>query len=269
MRVAIAGFGDLGQRLAQRLSARGHAVLGLRRRPPPASGGIETRACDVGRLRPGALADWGAEALVVALSPDQRSPEGYRHTYLQPLPVLNAALGATLQRSLLVSSTAVYADADGGWVDERTAPAPERWNGALLWEAERCAAGVLPGLVIARPSGLYGPDRSWLWRRALSGEPGDARWTNRIHVDDAASALAHLLDVATPLACYCLNDDAPSPEHVVLNGLRALRGLPAIAPASMRPHGRRVSNALLRSSGWVPRYPSWREGYAGQVELEH
>jgi electron-transferring-flavoprotein dehydrogenase len=123
--------------------------------------------------------------------------------------------------------------------------------------------------VVARPSGLYGPGRSWLWRRALSGEPGDGRWTNRIHVDDAAAALAELLDLPSPQACYCLNDDAPSPEHVVLNGLRALRGLPAIAPASTQPRGRRVSNALLRGSGWAPCYPSWREGYAREAGSEH
>lgn len=268
MRVAIAGFGDLGQRLAERLVRRGDRVLGLRRSEHPASEGIELHRGDVRGLRRHELAGWQAEALVIALTPDERSPEGYRRAYLEPLTPLAAAFGDSLRRCLLVSSTAVYADADGGWVDEHTSAAPARWNGELLLAAEQRAADSLPGLVRCRPSGLYGPGRQALWRRALAGEPGDGRWTNRIHIDDAADALAHLLQLDQLADCYCLNDDAPAPEHVVLDGLRALRGLPAVAALDTRPSGRRINNARLRASGWAPRYPSWKEGYAAAGRVD-
>lgn len=262
MRVAVAGFGDLGQRLAHSLVAKGDALLGLRRSPVRAGPGIETRACDVAALAPQSLSDWGAEALVIALTPDSRSPEGYRRAYLDPLPTLAAAFGPSLQRTLLVSSTAVYGEAAEEWVDECTPPAPPRWNGELLWQAEARAAECLPGLVVARASGLYGPGREQLLRRALEGEPGDGRWTNRIHVDDAAAALGHLLALPAPERCYILVDDCPAPEHVVLDGLRALHGRPVTALPAPPARGRRLSNARLRKSGWRPRYPTWREGYA-------
>lgn len=265
MRVAIAGYGDLGQRLGRRLRDAGHAVLGLRRSAAAAEPGIELRALDVARLAAGELASWQAEALVVALSPDERSPEGYRRTYIDPLPGMAAAFGSTLRRSLLVSSTAVYGEQDdGAWVDEDTPTRPTRWNGRLLVEAEARAADCLPGLSVARASGLYGPGRGHLLRRALAGEIGQARWTNRIQIDDAAAALAHLLAQVAPADCYCLSDDRPALEHEVLAGLRALRGggTPAVPCEPGQGSGRRVSNRRLRDSGWRPDYPGWQEGYA-------
>ncbi len=266
MRVAIAGFGDLGQRLARQLVVKGHSVLGLRRSAQPAQAGIETRVCDVARLEPSALAFWRADALVVALSPDTRSEAGYRQTYLDPLPRLAAAFGASLRRSLLVSSTAVYADADADWVDEDTPCRPSRWNGELLLQAERLAADCLPGQISARASGLYGPGRERLLRRAGEGEAGDGHWTNRIHVDDAAAALAHLLALPQPADCYCLVDDCPAQEHEVLEGIRRLQGCPPEHLPQLAPSGRRISNARLRQSGWQPRFASWREGYRSLLQ---
>lgn len=265
MRVAIAGFGDLGRRLARRLVARGDAVLALRRSEVATEPGVSLQRCDVTRLRTGELADWRADALVVALAPEARTPAAYRQTYVDALAPLAAALGDSLQRCVQVGSTAVYGGDDGGWADEDTPAAPSAWNGDLLLEAERRAGECLPGLIRARCSGLYGPGRTWLWRRALAGESGDARWTNRIHVEDAAEALAHLLRCAQPASCYCVTDDTPALEHEVLNGLRALQGLPPSLPAELVPRGRRISNARLRASGWRPRYPGWREGYAAEL----
>lgn len=261
MRVVIAGFGDLGQRLARRLVAEGHAVLGLRRSTLAAMPGIETRACDIGQLRPDELGFFKADALVIAVSPDARSEHAYRQTYIDPLPRLAAALGPRLRRSLQVSSTAVYGDADADWIDECTPPQPSRWNGVLQLEAERVGAACLPGQISARASGLYGPGRERLLERARNGESGDGHWTNRIHVEDAASALAHLLRMAEPQDCYCLVDDGPEQEQRVLEGLRQLQGLPPLGTPSLPPSGRRISNARLRQSGWAPRYPTWNEGY--------
>ncbi|MCK7595015.1 NAD(P)-binding domain-containing protein [Pseudomarimonas salicorniae] len=267
MRVAIAGFGDVGQRLARRLVEAGHAVLGLRRRPMPAESGVELRAADIHRLDAGALADWGADSLVVALTPDERSERGYRQAYVETLPRLGEAFGGSLARTIWVGSTSVYAAAetDDGWVDEETRPRAARWNGEILLEAEVLARDCLPGAVIARASGLYGPGRDRLLRCALDGEPGDGRWTNRLHVDDLASALAHLLGLPAPAPLYCLTDDEPAPEYEVLAGLRALQGLPPAAQVDTAPRGHRVRNGRIRATGWRPAYAGWREGYSALI----
>jgi len=261
MRVAIAGMGDVGGRLAGRLAARGDAVLGLRRRPSQAAPGVEQRAVDLATLCAGDLQDWAAEAVVFVASPDRREPDAYRRIFHAAPAALCAALGASVRRFILVSSTAVYGDG-GDWVDEQTPPSPTRWNGALLLEAEQRAA-IIPGLVVVRPSGLYGPGRESLLRRARASEAGEARWTNRLHVDDLADALLHVLDLPNPLTLYCATDDTPVMEHQVLAGLRELLGVAAVPtpPLAEAPRGRRVSNQRLRASGWAPRFPDYRSGY--------
>jgi nucleoside-diphosphate-sugar epimerase len=262
MRIAIAGFGDLGSRVARRLRDHGHPVLGLRRTAVASEPCIETRAVDINTLAAGSLADWHADTLLVALSADERSPAGYRRAYLDPLPRLADALGGGLRRSVLVSSTAVFGDAANGLADETTPARPSRWNGEYLLQAESVAAGCLPGLQVVRPAGIYGPGRRHLLQQALDGVPGDGRWTNRIHVEDAAAALVHLLMASASASLYCLTDDHPAPEHQVLDGLRTLQGRPAVDSPDTTPRGRRISNARLRATGWRPVYPSWREGYA-------
>ncbi len=105
------------------------------------------------------------------------------------------ALAATEPRLLIFTgSTSVYAQVDGTWVNETSETKPDRETGRILLEAERIA--LASGGFVARLSGLYGPGRSVLMRRFLSGEAmieGDGlRWINQIHRDDAARAIVHL-----------------------------------------------------------------------------
>jgi nucleoside-diphosphate-sugar epimerase len=145
-----------------------------------------------------------------------------------------------------------------------TSPAqPDSWNGELLCRAEQALRERLPATVLLRCAGLYGPGREWLLRRARAGEPGSGRWSNRLHVDDAAAAVAHLLGLAEPATLYNLVDDAPAPEWQVLADLRVLLGEPAVPLAGPPPpRGRRIANTRLRGSGWRPRFPDHRSGYA-------
>lgn len=262
MRVVVAGCGDVGLRLARRLRDGGHQVLALRRSPIAAEPGLESRAVDVLALQPSELAHWRADAAVSLLAPDQRDAEGYRRAFGQAPLRLHAALDHPA-RWLVVTSTAVMGGgADGGWIDETTCSAPDAWNGRLLAEIEAELQQRLPGLVLARPSGLYGPGREWMLRRARAGDSGDGHYTNRIHVDDCAAALAHLLSLPSPAPVYALSDDAPAPECAVLAFLRAQLQLPPLPAPSAIGGGRRISNRRLRDSGFALAYPDFRAGYA-------
>jgi nucleoside-diphosphate-sugar epimerase len=269
-RVLIAGCGDLGLRVARRLLARGDEVHALRRTPPLGE-------ADGVHWHPGDLTDAASlvslpaqfSQLVFLPTPDARSPAAYRAVFVEGLRNRLEALDRDrLDRVLLVSSSAVYGEHHGGWVDETTAPGPSGFNGRILLETERwLASQPLPGVVL-RLAGLYGPGRLQLIDRLRTGHATVPRalphWANRIHIDDAASAIAHLLALSGPQPLYLGVDDTPLPLDVLYDHLAALLGAPR-PPEGNAPAGvgsKRLSNARLRASGFAPAWPDARDGYA-------
>ena len=261
MKVLIGGLGDLGRRCARRWAAAGHQVLGLRRRPDTSAADIEVLAADLAALRPGQF-----DAIDLALfcaAPDARNETAYRHCYFSAASAFMASVPAAALR-ILVSSTAVMDGADGEWVDEQRFAPASRWNGMLLAEAEQQLRATWPDLCVLRPSGLYGPGRERLLRKARAGELGEGRYSHRIHIDDCAKAIVHLAALPLRETSYLLTDDAPLPEWQVLSGLAAMFGLPAArrGPAAV---GRRLSNARLHANGFKFDYPEFRAGYRAIV----
>ena len=258
--VIIAGAGDVGSRLAALRAARGDDVIALRRRDVDAGDGVRRHRADLATGEGLSTLPRQAVSLVFCAAPDQRDEAAYRALYHDGLRRLLDAVEAP--RVVFVSSSAVYAQDAGEWVDEGTPAAASAFNGRVLLDAERVLA-PLPGGSVLRLSGIYGPGREYLLRKARAGEAGEPRWTNRIHVQDAAAALSHLLDLRHPQPLYLGNDDRPALESEVLAWVREAEGLPPVAAAAGPERGRRVSNARLRCSGWVPGYADYRSGYAG------
>ena len=273
-KVLLAGCGDLGLRVAQGLRRRGDEVCALRRHPPePGQDGIEWLRADL--TRPQSLGELpaGITQLVYLPTPDRRDVEAYRATFVDGLRHLLAALGAqTLRRVLFVSSSAVYGDHAGGWVNEDTPVAPPGFNGAVLLEAEQGLASQPVRSIVLRLAGLYGPGRVHLLDRLRAGTaqvPRDPpHWANRIHVDDAAAAIVHLLQVADPQACYLGVDSTPLPLHVLYDELARLINAPPprSGPPPVAVGSKRLSNARLLDSGFVPRWPDARDGYAALIQ---
>lgn len=255
----IAGAGDTGSRLAALAAANGFDALALRRRDVAMGPGIRALRADLRSGEGFAAIPKRLDALVFCAAPDERTEAAYRTLYRDGLRRLLDR--GEIGRVLFVSSTAVYAEDAGGPVDEDTPADATAFNGRVLLEAER-ELDAHPDAAAFRASGIYGPGRERMWNRARRDEPGEPRWTNRIHVEDVAGALLHLLQPPRIARVYCGNDDAPTLEHEVVDGLRARLGLAALGTAAGPTTGKRVSNARLRGSGWQPRYPTWREGYA-------
>ena len=254
----IAGAGDLGSRLAQLRVRRGEEVITLRRRDVPVADGARNLPVDLSTGEGFSQLPRRPDALVFCAAPDQRDEASYRALYVDGLRRLLDALD--MPRLILVSSTAVYAEDAGEKVDETTLPRATRFNGRVLLEAERELAAHSGGLVL-RLSGIYGPGREMMVRRAREGSATGQHWSNRIHIDDAATALAHLLDAEAAAPIYLGSDDRPALESEVQAWLRAREGLPPAAQDNSPETGRRVSNARLRASGWSPAYPDYRAGY--------
>lgn len=274
MTILLAGCGDLGTEAGLRFAAAGHRVVGWRRAPEKLPAAIEGAAADLSTAElPPVPAD--TAAVVVAVAADSPTEAAYRAAYVDGLSHVLDALerdGVTPRRILFVSSTAVYGDAGGDWVDESTTPAPGGFSGRILREAEALLTtrlrGTLTAPVVLRLGGIYGPGRTRLIDQVRGGTaviPDDPRYTNRIHRDDAAAAIVHLCTMAEePAPVYVGVDDDPAELGDVLRFLASELGLdapPSGSAGDARGGNKRCSNALLRGTGYSFEYPTFREGY--------
>ncbi len=276
MKILIAGCGDLGTALGLELAAAGDEVFGLRRHPERLPGAIRPLAADL--ADPATLLDLPqVDAVVYAAAADRSTEEAYRRAYVDGVRHLLAAPGIQHhppRRFCFVSSTAVYAQDGGEWIDESSPAEATHFRARLLLEGEalvRATTSPETATTVLRLSGIYGPGRTRLIDLVRSGRatypPGPPRYANRIHRDDAAGALAHLLRLPAPSTLFLGVDDAPVDLAEVLTFLAAELGAPlprleevTVAGAPERG-SKRCSNALLRASGYDFRFPTFREGY--------
>jgi nucleoside-diphosphate-sugar epimerase len=170
---------------------------------------------------------------------------------------------------IFTSSTSVYAQTDGHWVDETSPANPSQETGQLLRATEDLVLSA--GGAVARLAGLYGPGRCVPLRKLLDDKAiieGDGeRVMNMLHQLDAAGALRFLAETQ-PAGLFNVVDNGPVTE---LNWFRYVcdrlhRPIPPYGPRELnRKRGwtsKRVSNRKLRSLGWDALYPTFREGLA-------
>lgn len=287
-RILVAGCGYVGTELARRLAADGHAVFALRRSPgalPPGVQPIAVDLCDRAALRAalGAVEHGGIDAVAYTAAADRSDDEAYRRAYVDGLAHVLAwadAQGMRPPRVLFTSSTAVYAQQDGAWVDEDSPTEPAHFSGQRMLEAEGLLAAA--GGTALRLGGIYGPGRTRLIESVRAGRavirPGPPRYGNRIHRDDAAGALRHLIErglAGAPLEpIYVGVDDEPADEAEVLRWLAQRLGAPPPPVAAdgdassgrARGGNKRCRNARLRASGYVLAWPTFREGYGALID---
>lgn len=271
MRVLIAGCGYVGTALGLQLSQSGHTVFGLRRDPshlPSPIRGVGADLRDPDGLATALPRD--LDLVAVTVSPDERSAAAYRRAYVEGPATLLDVLEARAAPPRLVaftSSTAVYGVTDGAWVDEASPTDPSTATGEVLVEAEQAIlARPLPAVVV-RFAGIYGPGRTRLVDQVRRGEatcPPAPAYTNRIHRDDCAGVLAHVLTLDTAASTYVAADHDPAERCEVLRWLA--QRLAAPAPRVGDVQGRRGANKRCRNdrlvgSGYRFVFPTFREGY--------
>ena len=291
MQVGVLGCGYVGLELCRQLRDRDHEVVGVRRSAEgveaiEATGATAVRADVTDATALASVPD--VDALVFAASSGGRGADAARDVYVDGLRTAIQQFGereTTPDRIVYTSSTGVYGDHDGEWVDEDTPIEPTTEKTAVLAEAERIAREVageygIDGTV-ARFAGLYGPDRYRL-SRYLEG-PVTEGYLNMIHRDDAAGAVRYVLtaDVARD-AVVNVADDEPAEKWAFADWLADQCGVERPAkrtiderlaeddlstPARRRLQtSKRVANDRLRELGYEFRYPTYRDGYRAAVE---
>ena len=267
-RILIAGYGQLGRQLSRVLTNAGHTVYGLRRSASKLDPGVIGLRADL--LQPAQLTanlPSSLDRVYYILTPSQRDEAGYRDAYIHGLSHLMAALErqpSQAPRLIFVSSTAVYGQNAGDWVDEHSPTQPTGFNGQCLLEAEHRLTQYPGRSIRLRFAGIYGPGREALIRRVKAGKPCQnqpIRYTNRIHSDDCVGILAHVGGLSNPDPLYIGVDDYPCPQCEVMDWLA--KALKAERPPRQGGGnaGRRCDNARLKASGYTLRYPSFVSGY--------
>ena len=288
--VLIVGCGYTGRRLARALQARGEAVQATVRRPESAAAltaeGIPASVVDLDTPPLPAMPLSNARVFYLAPPPAEGTADRRMAAFL-------AACGSLGQpsRILYFSTTGVYGDCGGAWIDETHPASPTAARAQRRLDAEgqllawRHATGGQ--LVILRVAGIYGPGRLPL-ERLQRGLPlvaeQEAPFTNRIHVDDLVSVALAAMDLAPDGALYNACDGHPTTMNDYFNQVADLTGLPrpptvslAEAPAALSAgmlsyarESRRLSNRRLRDElGVVLRYPTLAEGLAQCMEPEN
>lgn len=270
-RVLLISCGDIGLRLAARLPEQDYQVHALRRDISALPAGIEGIQWDLNNSDGLAERIAGFDVVVITPVPNSRDEAGYRQAYETNIRAIVQALERP-ELVILVSSSRVYHQNQGEWVDENSPCQPADYRGkSLLAGEEILRQSRLPHCIV-RFSGIYGPGRRWLLRQVQSGEwhAGDANYSNRIHSEDCAAVLAHLINAKvegkTLADLYLASDCEPAPLYEVKRWLAAEQGLDFPPPGEMKAGGRRCSNRRLLSSGYRFIYPTFREGYAELVK---
>jgi nucleoside-diphosphate-sugar epimerase len=264
----IIGCGYLGQRLGTMLHERGERVFGTVRSASRSSIiaglGIEPVIADV--LEPRSLIQLPeAERVFYCVGFDRSAGSSMRTVYVDGLQNVLVALPRSATRVVYASSTGVYGQTDGEWVDELSPTCPQHESGKVCLKAEeRVRAWANSGdrgrsVVVLRFAGLYGPGRLVRRSNLERGEPipGDPhKFLNLIHIDDAAAAAAAALAAARPDPVYLVCDDRPVTRQEYYTQMATILGTaeprfepprPETPESARDATNKRISNNRIKS----------------------
>ncbi|WP_018985791.1 NAD(P)H-binding protein [Methylophilus methylotrophus] len=269
MRILQVGCGGLGSLIAQATLAQGHELTIARRSHKAVPPGAQVLYLDVVAGEGlSTLHTIKADILLYCLAPVEG--QSYQQTYVEGLRHVLAHVSLSqLKHVFFISSTGVYGEQQGEWIDDDTPAIPADAEGRVILEAERLLDELDCGHTALRVSGIYGSKRLYLLRLLQNPArwPTKTHWTNRIHELDVAAAVVHLyqyLADGKSLPSHCiLTDGLPAAQHEVLQWLAAQQNLPAPETPPLQPQsGKRIRNGFLQQTGFKLQFADYRSGYA-------
>lgn len=282
----IFGCGYLGRRVAKLWRQQGDEVVAVTRSPQKAEelrgDGLTPLVADL--TRPDtldAIAQLGGiDTVLFAVGYDRSSKTSIREVYADGLAAVLRVLPPSVRRFFYISSTGVYGQVEGDWVDEESPCRPTREGGQACLAAEQVLlqSPFAAQSIILRLAGIYGPDRIPRAKDLQAGAaiPAPSQgFLNLIHVDDAAQIVLLAEQHATPPKMYCVSDGQPVVRADYYAELARLLDAPPPrfidpppdSPAAQRAGSdKRISNQRLMAE-LQPQllYPSYREGLAAIV----
>ena len=267
MRVLIAGCGDVGNALGRKLTVRGDEVWGLRRNTAALAPAINPIQADLEDPLTLTALPKHLDAVCYTAAATGYNEKAYEAAYVDGVKNTLRALERAGQgpRFLFISSTSVYGQDHGEWVDEDSPTKPGSFSGRVMLKGESLLVHNYSGEASAvRFGGIYGPGRNRLITLVKSGascQNDPPLYTNRIHRNDCVEVLIHLLDVDALASIYLGVDSYPAPQCEIMYWLAVKLGVSAPDRIVGSSGGKRCSNRNLLESGYSLLYPTFREGY--------
>jgi len=260
-KIFIVGGGYVGDRAAEILREQGNSVITGRRTPKNSTNTVYLDVLEKDSLPQELRA---AEVVIYTVSAGLHSEDAYRKAYVTGVQtVLQNSDSA--KRFIFVSSTGVYAQSDGSEVTETSETSLESFSGRLLIEGEALVHNR-NGTVL-RFSGIYGPGRERLLEEVRANGPiAKGRleaYSNRIHREDCARAIAFLAAKEECESIYIGSDEQPTKLEEIVHWLATEMKVPfpRVSEGSAERGNKRCSSAKLRAEGFRFKYPTYREGF--------
>ncbi|SDC24245.1 NAD(P)H-binding protein [Acinetobacter boissieri] len=264
MHILFIGYGKTSQRVAKHLFAQGHQITALSRTKKTDISHLcqDVAQIDLSRLD-------SIDCVYILLSPQERSIQSYKDTYLNSAKAIIQALHQhPIQRCIVVSSTRVYNGHVGGTVNDDTAVAVNDEQGQILYDMEQAyIQAFAERCVIVRPSGIYGTSINRMRKLAQNTTYYEQlHWTNRIHINDLARFLAVLATLDLMKSHYIVSDSKPYPLHEVLMWFQRQCGLPLLEYESMAETGKKIYATHLQELGFEFEHPNCFDVYLEQLK---
>lgn len=276
-KILVVGCGDLGTAIAMQLQTK-HEVIGLRRSQQHSTLTICIIQADVTDINSLAkLTPLKPNIIIYCVSADAQTDESYQAQYVQGLKNILATQtnNTALQHVFFISSTRVYGQKTQALLDESVSAIPDDFGGIRLLEAENVLKELPCRSTTMRLSGIYGNNRLMLVNLAkdIRRWPVQNHWSNRIHRDDAASFISFIVEKAIqelPVDnCYIVTDDKPTQQYEVLTWLAKEQNVDtANVQVPKNSGGKRLSNHLLRATGFILQYPNYQIGYEAVLKSQ-
>lgn len=289
--LVIFGCGYVGKALARMALENGLRVTALTRNAEAAD---DLRTLGVGQVIEAELdsSDWHREIdpnqhwVINTVSSAGGGMAGYQKSYLEgQRSIVQWASQGSVDVFMYTSSSSVYPQSDGAWVDESSSTVGGSDCGNILLAAEQAVqeCQAFKKAYILRLSGIYGPERHHFLSQLSAGERVFSgmgnQYLNMIHLDDICAAIWFLYHHRTlsESGIYNVTDDSKATKEMVVNWLAkrlefeqmpifdaripGRRAGSQAKPVSGRTANRRIANTKLKALGWSLRYPTFREGY--------
>ena len=261
MHILFIGYGKTSCRVAKQLFEQGHQITTISQ-----SAKMDEYAThliqDVHQLNLAHISpiDW----VYVLLSPNESTPEAYQRVYVDSVqPISNALKQHPVQKVVVVSSTRVYGENHGERIDDESEMKPNDEQGRLLLKMEQLWQQAYPSAnIIIRPTGIYGTSVARMLKLAEKTKTYPNRhWSNRIHIDDLASFLAHLLHVEHAEKSYIVSNNQPSLLHETIQWFQRHLNLPELVLQSDGCSGKRIYATRMAEMGFQLQHKDCFEDY--------
>lgn len=272
MKILLAGCGKIGLALAEKLKQQ-HDFVGLKRSEVDIDFPIFTADLADAKTLTDLPSDF--DIIIYTATPDSHDEAGYRHAMYTGIKNLLARFSGKSPTFIFISSTGVYGQDNGEWVDEGSPTEPSRFSGKVLVESEQLLLNSEINSLILRLSGIYSDKRLALFNRVLQGVSTGKdfpSWSNRVHFDDVIACLTFMLNKIKQgehlEQIYNVTDCQPVSHWDVYNYIANACHSPLPTDSkTTKASGKKVTNKKLLALGYQFIHPDYKSGY--QQAIEH